>query len=644
MYDGSNGGMNSDPNSDMNTAGPSSNPVPPPSPSPLPPPPPVTPLPMPGAVNALTINDWLKRHWKLLLLIFVAVVLLGETIFQIVYPANQLIPGTRVDGLDVGSLRKRDAAKKLDDAYGGLTLKIFFGKNQAAFQKPEMKDVGIGVDNSARVETMNYPFYLRMIPGSIFWAGNLEKPGDIAYTYDKNKIASYTTSQVGTDCSIPPQNATLKLVESQLQLVPALSGGTCDITQFQQTLATVKPDPDKDNSVRIDIDETPAPVTDDMARALAATLNGRLASPMPITVDKSTDSVPGRVVMGWLDFTAYVPEQSIDNSANQQASLKFSVNQDRMKDYLDQGIAAKLIVKPGVNRVSTLDFKETSRVNGTTGRDLNIPAIAKSVMDYINNKTQRAIGATTVVGPSTIYTRKYTPTSVGFSALLAQYAHDNPGTWGLAFTELNGVRYPRSASYNAGKPMKAAGVHSLYLAYTYVMQKYAGVARPVDTISGSTNATDCFKLMIQQADTGCTRGFYSYFGYAQLASRGKELGLGHTTFAGDDTMTSAGDLQKVMVGLFKDTIAREQDGESILSAARTGRNNDGIPAGAGRAQVTHLTGESGTIHNDTAIIYDSNYGAYALTVMSDGSSWDKVADLVKKIEDLKSVKVPEDAR
>lgn len=623
MYDSSNSGMNSIPPS----------------------PPPISQLPGSGGVNALTINDWMKRHWKLLLLIIVVVVLLGETIFQIVYPSSQLVPGTKLDGLNIGGMRKRDAAQKLDQAYGGLKLDIYFGKNQAAFQSPKMSDVGVGVDNSARVAAMNYPFYLRMIPGSIWWAANAEKPGEISYTYDKNKIASYTTSKVGTDCSIPPQNATLKLVESQLQLVPALSGGNCDITQFQQTLAGVKPNPDIANSVRIDIDETPAPVTDDMARALAATLNSRMATPMPIQVDSSTDTIPGRVVLSWLDFKSVVPEQSIDNSANQQASIQFSVNQNRMKDYLDQGIAAKLIVKPGVNRVSTLDFKETSRVNGKSGRDLDVPAIAQSVTNYINNKTQKAVGATKVVGPSTVYKRSYSPTSVGFSALLAQYAQDNPGTWGLAFTELNGVRHPRSATYNANARIPAAGIHSLYLAYTYVMQKSAGVARPVDTISGSTTATDCFTVMIQQADPGCTKGFYSYFGYAQLASRGQELGLKNTVFAGDDTLTSAGDLQKVMVGLFKDQIARSQDGESILSAARAGRNNDGIPVGAGsNARITHLTGESGDVHNDTAIVYDSNYGAYALTVMSDGSSWDKVADLAKKIETLKAVKVPLDAR
>lgn len=595
-------------------------------------------------MNSLTVNYWLKQHWKLLLMIIIAALIVGQTIFQIVYPSSRLIPGTKVDGVNIGGLRADDAAKKLDDLYGSLKLNIYFGKNQAAFQTPKMSEVGVGVDNGARVGAVQYPFYLRIIPGSIWWAPAISKPGDISYTYDKNKIADYTQSKVGSDCSIPAQNASLKLVESQLQLVPSSTGGNCDITQFQQALAEVQPSADKDNSVRIDINETPAPISDDMARDLAAKLNGRMAVPMPITVDTSTDTIPGRVVLSWLDFKAVVPQQSIDNSANQSASLQFSVNKDRMQDYLNQGIAATLIKQPGVSRVSTLDFNETSRVNGANGRGLDMVKAAASVENYINSKISKSIAATQVIGPTTAYTRSYTPTSVGFSALLAQYAQENPGTWGLAFTELSGVSHPRNASFNGNARITAGGIHSLYLAYTDVMQEYAGIARPVDKISGDTNAIDCFKYMFQRFDEGCTKGFYNYFGFATLTSHGKDLGLTNTVFAGDGTLTSANDLQKVMIGLYKNQIGRLEGAQKILSTMRSVRDSDGIPAGAGSGEISHAIGETDTVHNDTAIVYSNNYGAYALTVLSDGSSWDKVAGLAKKIQALKTVKIPASAR
>lgn len=616
MYDGSNGGMNPGTNGGMGDG---------------------------NSVNALTINYWLKTHWKLLVLIVVGILVLGLTVFQIVYPSSRLLPGTEVEGLNVGGMKYDEAAKKLNNAYGSLPLDIYFGKNNAAFLSPKMSEVGIGVDNAERIKSISYPFYLRIIPTSFWWAPLLSKPGKVEYTYDKNKINDYTLAKVGSDCSIPPQNASLKLVDSQLQLVPSATGGVCDLNFFQEALAEVKPDSGKRNNVRIAIDETPAPISDDMARDLAAKLNGRLSKPMPVTVDSSTATVPGRVVLSWLDFTADVPEKTIDDSGNQQASLKFSVNQKRMQDYLNQDIAAQLIKKPGVSKVTTLDFKETSRVNGANGRGLDMPKITQSVEDYINSKIEKAVGATVVVGPTTSYTRNYTPTSIGFSALLAQYAQDNPGTYSMVFQELSGVERPRSASYRADARMPSGGIHALYMAYTSVMEEYAGIARPVDIISGDSNATECFKYMLQRFDEGCRTGFYNYFGYAKLTSYASKLGLKNTVFAGDNTVTSANDIHKLMYGLYKSQIARVEGGQKILSTIAANREKDGIPAGSGVSQISHLTGETDTVHNDTAIVYSTNYGAYALTVLSDGTSWDKISGLAKKISALKAVKIPKGA-
>ncbi len=597
-------------------------------------------------MNALQLNYWLKQHWKLLLLIIVSVLVLGLTIFQIVYPSSRLVPGTNIDGLDLGGKKVGEAVEILDKAYGGLELAIYFGDNEAAFQRPKMSDVGVSVDNQARLEQLGYPFWLRIIPGSIFWASALGDTGDIAYSYDRTKISAYTQSKVGEDCSIPPRNASLKLIDSKLQLVPSIVGGRCDINELQQALAEVKPDPDQENSVRVAIDPTPAPITDDMARELAAKLNSRLAAAMPIVVDNQTDTIPGRVVLSWLDFTAVVPETTIDNSGNQTASLKFAVNQKRMQDYVDRGIAAKLIKKPGVSKVTTYDFAETARVNGASGRGLDIPKAIQSVEDYINAKTDKAVAATVVVAPIVEYTRDYSPTSNGFRALLTHFAQDNPGNYGLAFTELSGVVHPRSATYNADARMPAAGVHSLYLAYTEIMEEHAGTIRPVDIISSGTNTIDCFKQMIQQFDEGCRKGFYDFFGHAKLTSRVKGIGLNNTVFKGEETETSANDLQKLLIGLQKGEIARAEGGQKILSAMRSTFDNDGIPQGVSQGQVSHVIGAADKVYNNTALVHSNNYGLFALTVLSngEGASWEKIAELTKKIQALKTKKVPADAR
>ncbi len=642
MDNGSNNGLHDIPTGPV--GGPSGGPV---NPTPQPPSPPTNgpTLPTgPTAGGSLLAEHWIKRHWKLLLAILIALLVVGQVIFQIVYPSSRLTPGVVVDGVPLGGMRYEEAADKLDGLYGQLPLKIYFGKNEAAFKEPKMKDVGIGVDNENRLSTITYPFFLRFVPTSIWWVQGLSDTGEIEYVYDRNKIAGYTTSQVGEDCSIPYQNATLKLVDSKLQLVPSIAGGRCNLTELQRALGEVEPDGDIENSVRIDMDETPAPVTDEIARELAAKLNSRMAVPMPIKVDNETDTIPGRVVLGWLDFVADVPEDRIDNVASEFARLLFVVNEERMEKYLNQGIASKLIIEPGVSKVTTVDFKETSRVNGKNGRAVDMPRAAKSVVDYINAKMDTAIGATKVVGPTTDYTRKYTPTSVGFSALLAQYDQDNEGTYAMAFQELSGVRNPRSASYRGNAQMPAAGIHSVFLAYTDVMEQHAGNSRPVDEISGDINATECFKLMLQEFDYGCRVGFYNFYGHKTLTSRANELGLKNTVYAGEDTVTSANDLNKLFVGLYKNQIARIEGGQKILSTMRSNLDSDGFPRGVSSGSEAHVIGEEGDVHNDGGIIYSTNKGAYALTVLSTGTDWEDIVNLVKKIEALKSVEIPPTAQ
>ena len=628
-------------------------PAPAPPTNPYSPPPLAPPLPplgsghkKPSGPFALLFNDWMKQHWKLVLAVIFGLIILGMLIYQIVYPSGRLLPGTKVDGVAVGGLRKDEAAKKLNELYGDIALGIYFGKNDAAFLTPKLKEVGVHVVNENRINAIDYPFYYRVIPGSFLWVNSLLQPGALEYTYDKQQIQNYTQGKVGDTCTIPAKDATLKLIDSQLQLVPSEPGGVCDITKFQKALAEVRPTADETataNKVRIDSIETPAKVDDDKARQLADMLNTRLKNPMPISLGSDTQQVPGRIVLGWLDFKSDIPPENIDNSANQTAKLAFTVNKDRMADYINNGIAAKVVKKPGVSKVSTLDFKETSRVNGAGGTEIDLPKIVASITDYINSKANQAVAITKPVGPTVVYSRSYSPTSVGYQALLTQFAQDNPGTYGLAINELSGVKNLRSASYNGDTKFKSAGAENLFIGYSVLIGRNTGELLPAENIAGGKNPDTCLKDMIIRQDLACRTGFYNRLGFNSLTARGKDLGLTNTTFAEKSGITSANDLQKVLIGLYKNQIARVEGGQQLLSIGRGVRIEDGIPTGVTTGEVSHFVGESDVMHNDTAVVYSSK-GVYVLTILSEGASWEKVVELTKKIEAFKQVKPPEGAR
>lgn len=586
----------------------------------------------------------MQRHWKLTILIILGIIILGVTIFQIVYPSGRLLPGTKIDGIAVGGLRKTEAAEKLNKLYDEEKLNIFFGKNEAAFQEPKLKEVGISVLNQARVDAIEYPFYFRIIPGSVLWVNSVMKSGQLEYGYDKQQIQSYTQSKVGDTCTVPAQDATLKLVESQLQVVPSVPGGVCEITKFQQLLAEARPTADSGRDVRIDSIETPAKVDEDKARALADVLNTRLKVPMPISLGaEKPQDVPGRVVLSWLDFKSDIPPEDIDNSGNDTAKLVYEINKERMSSYINSSITAKVIKQPGVTKISTIDFKETSRSDGANGTELDIDKVLSSIQNYIDEKANTAVAVTRTVGPSFSYTRAYNPTSVGFNAMLAQFANDNPGTYGLVFNEMGGVRYPRSATFNADARFPSAGAESIYLGYASLMERATGTLRPVDKVAGTKDVDTCFDDMIIKGNNECRVGLYTTMGFARTTARGAQLGLKNTVFADRGGVTSANDLHSTLTKLFRGELAKTEKGPTLLSAASRAEMSEGIPAGHGKGEIALFSGENGTVHNQTAVVY-SEKGTYILTVVSDGSSWEKIAELTKKIQALKAVKVPDDAR
>lgn len=611
-------------------------PIMPQPPTNLPPPPPQGPV-------ALTLPMWIGDHWKVLLLSITGVILVLTIAFQMIYPSNRLLPGTTVDGVALDYMRKQDAVEKLNEAYGNIPLAIYFGSNQAAFQTPKYKDVGVGVNTEDYLAPLEYPWYLRLIPSSFFWAGGLSKPGALEYVYDKNKIDSYIQAQVGDDCTIPARDATLKLVNDKLQVVPSQPGGVCDITRLQQVLATLQPKAVGENKVTIDIRETAALVDDDKARLLANTLNDRASTPMPISVAGSSQTVAGRSVLGWLDFKSFIPETPAGQARDEDrirngSKLTFSVNRDRMGTFMAGDIGKKLAIKPGVSRVTTRDFTVQSKVDGQVGRELDKERTAITVENYLNKKANSAIAEAKAVPPSTTYTRSYSPTSTGFRALLTQWPEEHAGTWAMSFTEVSGTQPYRKASYRGDQQMLAAGVEAGYIGYAVVLAEKDNTILSSDSIAGRS-PHQCFTDMIEKSDMDCISAFFTKIGNQTVVARGNELGLRGTTFGVTNTRTTTDDLTGFLNKAYLTQLAPTAGGGRVMSTMQSTRMKDGIQAGLDKGNTANMAGEIGNVRNDAAVVY-SPKGVYLFIVMTDGASWESIAELTRKVEALHQVLPP----
>src|SRR5690348_6633284 len=115
------------------------------------------------------VGTWVLRHKKQLFFVvggILAVIVVG----QLLYPASRLLPFTQVDTVAVGGWQKKDVIRELDRRYAATETKVYFGKAETAYRAPKPGDMKLGISNEQRIEAINYPWYLRVTPGSILWA------------------------------------------------------------------------------------------------------------------------------------------------------------------------------------------------------------------------------------------------------------------------------------------------------------------------------------------------------------------------------------------------------------------------------------------------------------------------------------------
>ena len=598
---------------------------------------PYTPPPRPKSYDQLPlpmrIVEWLKKRWYVPLAIVLVCLVIGNIAWQVAYPLNNLPPGLVVDGVKVGGIDRDKAVSQLNSAYGRLQVKLFFGDATVPYKTPSASQLGISVDNTTRLADASYPFALRFVPTSYWWAANLVKVGAPVYNYDKSTLDIYALKNLGEDCVIPPKNASLKLDDDQFAVIPSEPGGKCNLLEFKDGVS--KATYAAGFTVKTPVKKVDATLTDDIAKQLGDELNNNLKNDMPLQAAGETTQVKSSVVKSWLSFKPFIPEDKNDGAPLPPPRLLYIIEPERVQRYLQtSGIAAKVEKKPGVTKISTTDFTETSRTNGTPGVLIDITKTIASIDPFINS---RAGNATVVVGPvppTEQYTRKYTPSDAGYRALIQQFAQDNPGKIGIVMRELSGKRPLLGGTANDTMQLPAAGAEGMYLAYAAEKGIEDGSIQPTDRVFGNLSYTDCMNAAITSQDGDCITALLGKIGNATVTARLSEIGLTGTSFSGDANLTTANDMALFMQKLDGNQLPIRQR-DQLISPLRDISLRDGIKSAAQNARVAG--GATDTNYNEMAIV--TTNGQYVVAIMTEGSEGAKTTTkLIRAIDAIRKQK------
>ena len=564
----------------------------------------------------------MKKHWdrvahharnnvRTWLLGGLGVLLIGNVIVQLLYPSTTMLPFMTVENVAVGSMSKSAAAERLDNAYAKTQQDIYFTGEMVPFLSPTLSDLGFSTSNLERVDDATYPWYLRIVPTSLFWAHSVRPVAEqLDGEQNPETLRSYITNTFGEDCRVVPVDATLRAVDDTLEVVDARPGGDCDLQQVTDLLESVKPSLNP-ASIVIDGTEIEAVVSNADAQALADQLTKAIGKDVVFRFNKVNQVVKAKDVLPWIDF------------ASAHNRLDYSINEQRADLFLSKSFANELEAANAQEK-TVADFPELTRaISADGGLSLDMPRLAADLKLYFVNKGDAVI----------VYSRDYTTSDAKMAALMKKFADSHDGSYAVSLVELSGDR--RHASYNGNASYVTASTYKLFVAYSSLLRVESGAWKWSDQILDGQDLSSCFDDMISNSDNACGEALLSKIGFSKITKEARAIGAVDTSFIGDrgDGIRSAANDQALLLSLlYSGKILDQQSSrDKWIDAMQNNIYRKGIPAGLKGITVADKVGFLDALLHDSAIVY-SPKGTYVLVIMTDNSSWADIADLANQIE------------
>ena len=405
--------------------------------------------------------------------------------------------------------------------------------------------------------------------------------------------------------------------------MPSVDGGSCEVDDVVRLILAAKVGLNRPNQARVPLEKVAPDVLDNQAMKLIETIEDRLKGGIELSFENHSITLSASEIRSWLDFETKDKEIIVSTSS------------DRAKDTLNREFQSRIAITPNVVTVTTKDFQEISRTEGKVGRAFDLAGTTATITNYLTDKSDQAEVVVRALQPQVRYERSYSATNTGLSALIQHYAQDQKGVYGVSLIELSGQR--RRAGYNESLNFFPASTYKVFTAYSVLRQVESGKMSWSDEIVGGRSLEQCFDDMIVRSDNACPEQLTLDIGISTLNADLANLGLGNSRFVGPGRHRStAADLSNFMANLQAGLLPISEDGRNrLLSALRRNIFRQGIPAGTSGSVANKVGFIDGLLH-DTAIVSVGGY-TYVLTIMTDGSSWARIAELTREIEKLRAL-------
>ena len=188
--------------------------------------------------------------------------------------------------------------------------------------------------------------------------------------------------------------------------------------------------------------------------------------------------------------------------------------------------------------------------------------------------------------------------------------------------------------YNADTQFTSASTYKIFVAYAMINDVETGRRTWSSTINGTTWDA-CLSRMIINSDNACPEAYLASIGYSKFNEIVQSLGVSDkTAFQPYDMRTTAGDLALVLQKLYQGELMSEENKSKLLDLMSRQIYRQGIPTGMGGAGVVYdKVGFMDDLLHDAAIVH-SDAGDYVLVIMTNGESWEYIAQVAAYVNGM----------
>lgn len=559
-------------------------------------------------------KKWLKDICVLLMLVI---------IFQLIYPSGTMPLASYVDDVNLGGKSKADAIKILDDMYADKIISINLGSSEDNSVKASLADLGIVVDNSDRIEGIEYNWYWRLVPSSIFWFHTVNGTKEATYDRDTTVLNDYVNDHLMTLCGTDPVNAKVVIKSGELTVEKSKVGLECDSEVIYEALSIIKPTlGNHEFNIDVKVSEKQPDIQTEAAESYLDGFNKKIVDGLALKHLDDEFVIKKADLLGWLSFT------------DDGMKIYYKLDEAKLVDYLNKQIASKIESSPGVTYVTTYNFVEKSRTLGETGYKLDAEETVDNIQDYLSGKESSATIVAQITSPSIVYKRTYSSNDEGLTALITNYAKDHGGTYGVSMIEIGGSS--RKAGYNENKVFTTASTYKLFVAYSTLLRVESGAWSWSDYITGGRNLASCFDYMITNSDNACAEALLWKIGYNTVTNEAHALGCTNTNFKDGNITSTPADLALFLGQLQSGGMLSQQSSrDKLINAMKNNIYRSGVPAGIPSATVADKVGFLWGLLHDATIVYSPS-GTYVLVIMTNNQTWGNIAELAGQIETLRN--------